>query len=193
MNTIKKLTIGYTDVFLENISKGAGKITISNTDSYNYSHYWGSMGADSIEEFICSVSAGYFIGKLLGYGDDIGEFDGKRTVRNIRRRLKEDFSYELPWYKYMNGQKEFREELKKLEDCYTVDDFIHQINGLSDNLYCFDMDRNDEKDFKSIITSLCEEPWYYVEREPSRHRVFLSKFFEELKKELKQELKTETV
>ena len=54
--SIKHLRIENTDIFLEDISEGKGKITVSDTWEYNYSYYWGAMGGN-ISEFISRTNS----------------------------------------------------------------------------------------------------------------------------------------
>lgn len=180
---LKHLKIGTTDIFLDNKGEGKGKITISDTSmDYNFSHYWGAMGCD-LEEFIQGINEYYFSSKL-NPGDN-GVFCPKSTMRNVRKFIKEELSYELPWYSYLSAQKELRERLREIENaCNDEKDFIDYMMSLTDDLMCYDLNYQDETDFKGIIKVLGQEPWSWIEKVESPKTVWLKEFLPKLKKGL---------
>lgn len=181
---MNKIQIDNTDIFLENIEFGKGKITISNTYGYNFSHYWGSMG-NSLEDFLLRIDSGYFIGKLCSNSQ--GDFSGKRTVKNIRKVLREEFSYEIPWYKNMEAMKELRKKLKNLETCSSENEFFFEVSYITKyDWFLYIDDRYDAREFKNNIESLFSEVHYYFEYEDSREIVFLKDIFKKLQKHIRK-------
>lgn len=187
MSDIKRLKIGTTDIFLENLGPGKGKIIIADPYGGNYSNFWGSMGG-TIEEFICSINFGYFDNKVNPY--DRGVFDGKASVTNIRRFIREEYSYDLPWYENMEAQKELRAKLRELESCESGDWFVTKCERLADDLDLYDMDYKDAESFRGLIRNLMSEPWHYIGTRPSSETLFLKKLFPKLQKRLKKDLKS---
>lgn len=181
---MEKITIDSTDIILEDLGNEQGKIIIADTYGYNYSTYWGAMGG-SLKEFLMRINEDYFINRLLP-SDDRGVFSGKKSVRNVRKHIKTELSYEIPWYKYMSAQKELRERLKEIESCESDHEFIDAMQRISNDVYCFELDRHDEERFKDALKSLESEPWHFIETEPSRHSIFLHRIFKRLQKELKK-------
>lgn len=110
---MKTIQIGSTEVILQNYEINQGKIIVSDLYNGSYSYYWGSMGG-TLEEFIKSIDSCYFAGKLC---TDMYVFSGEKTAKAIRRHIKQNMNYDLPWYKYMPAQKELREAIKDLEKC----------------------------------------------------------------------------
>lgn len=184
--TLTTLKIGKTDVFLSDYESGHGKITISNTDYGSYTYYWGAMG-DDLASFLLRINESYFSMKLNPH--DSGDFSGKLSVRNIRKRLREDFSYELPWYKHLEAQKELREALKSLETAYSGEDFVNRAYALPKTLYCHELDRSDREEFISDVTALMEEPWHYITSSTSNSTLFLQNLLPKIQKEIKKRRK----
>lgn len=183
MKEIRKIKIGNTEVYLENFEYGKGKVTITDYYYGAFSYSWGAMGS-TIEEFICRIDE-YYWAKNLCPNSMI--FSASASVRAIRRHIKEGMNYELPWYKYMEGQKEMREKLKELEGCENEYEFIHGCESLADNLMCLDMDYDEEKEFKDILRSFLNcEPWHFIEREYSDKTRWCLKLHGKLKKELEK-------
>lgn len=182
---ILKIKIGSTDIFLEELGAGKGKITVSDTYGHNYSSYWGSM-RETLKNFICSINSSYFASNLLGAADNY-EMDVKKTFASIRKYIAEELG--LPWYKHMEFQKEMRETLncfkRECEDTNSQDYFVGNFfSSFVDRLnYYLIEDRYDresiEKDFKGI----CEQ-WNFIETRPGREYVWLEKLHAKLKKEL---------
>lgn len=180
---MKHIEIGNTDVFLEDLGNGKGKISITDTEGYNYSHYWGAMGGN-LEEFLCHINEDYFAMKLKP-DEDRGTFDANLSVREIRKFIKEEYSYDLPWYKYMEFQKELREKLKDIERyAYNEDEFVRMCYDIPDSNWD-SLDYRAEIEFVSIMKSLFEEPWYFIVRSESKHTKFLKKLLPKIKQQLK--------
>lgn len=177
------LKIDQTDIILDDEGDGRGKITISNTYGYNYSTYWGSMGKRGLKEFLLGMNNDYFINRLVS---DTGVFCGKKSVKNVRRFIREEMSYELPWYKFMKAQKELRERLKELESCDSDRDFVSAMSNLSGSLYCLELSYDDEKEFNEILGVLETEPWHFIDYKPSNDVIFLERLFPKLQKKLKK-------
>jgi len=182
---LKKITIGSTDIFLDDGEKiGQGKLTVSDTWRGAYSAWWGAMGGD-LTDFICRINKWYFTDNLLRPRDS-QVFDSKGTVRNIRKYIREELSYELPWWKYMSAQKELRSELKELELCESQEEFVQCCNGFMDKIHCIDLEYDDEMEFRSIIRGVFEtEPWNFIETKPSAEHVWLCELHGKLVKKLK--------
>lgn len=180
---MEHIKIGTTDVFLDDKGEGKGKITISDTEwDINCSFYWGSMGC-SLKEFLLQINADYFEGKL-NMGDH-GIFDAKKSIKNVRKYIREEMEYQLPWYLYPSAQKELRERLKEIEDyCCSEEQFIDQMSNISDSIYCYDLGYKEEKEFRGIIQELEQEPWHFIEKSPSEKSKWLKTFLPKLKKNL---------
>lgn len=138
---MNRFKIEDADIILENYENGQGKIIISDLYNGSFSYYWGSMG-ESIEEFLKSINSSYFADKLCS---NRFVFSGKKTAKEIRRYIREDMKYDLPWYKFQSGQKELRERLKEIERSDNQYEALSLIQGLPDNLMCFDMEYKEEK------------------------------------------------
>ena len=179
------IKIGETDIMLDDMGNGKGKITISNTYGYNFSYYWGSMGR-SLREFLRETNESYFISNLLPPYDS-GEFDGKKTMRNVRKFIKDEMSYELPWYKYMEQQKNLRERLNEIQRCESDRQFVDEMMRISQDVDgCYELDKYDREEFISALKMLECEPWHWIEMGPSDNERFLTKLFPKLQKELKK-------
>lgn len=185
-----KLTIGTTDVFLEDCNEvGQGKITISNLSEGAYNHYWPAMGTD-IKSFLLRINSDYFANKLCNTSM---VFCPSLSIKSIRKHIRDHMKHELPWYKFMSGQKELREKLKELEHCDSEHHFIDELYTLHESLLCFDMDRHEEREFKGIIEDLFTcEPWYFIEKRYSNEYQWLKTFHSDLKKQLIKSQKHET-
>ena len=179
------IEIGNTDIILQELGDGKGKIIISDTDyDYNFSFYWGAMGKDtSLRQFIKQIDHGYFVGKLAG--NTKGAFNSKKTFRNIRKFIREEFSYDLPWYKHMEFQKGMRESLNDFQrDAYDDRQFVDDWDGFWEHTvdyYSVDGDGREMDSIKSLFTGICE-PWDFIETGPSRECIWLEKLHKKLKK-----------
>ena len=179
--TFIKIKIKDADVFLENLGKGKGKITISSLNYGSFNFFWGSMGSN-LEEFILSINSDYFASKL---STKSYTFDPKGSTKSLRKHIREELSYDLPYYKFMTAQKEMRKAIKKLEFVSSADEFISRMIDIPDNLMCFDLNHQEEKEFKSIIRGLFFEPWHFISEKHSKEYDWLYGFHKELKKHLK--------
>jgi hypothetical protein len=181
---MEKIKINETDVILDDLGEGKGKVIISGYNN-SYSYYWGSMG-DDLKTFIYRINADYFASNLLGR-KGCYSFDARKTFTGLRKFIREEL--DLPFYKHMEFQKEMRETLKDFErECdergqeYFVDNFHSSfINRL--NFYSID-DRWErdyiEKDFKSIC-----EVWNFIQTQNSHEYLFLTNLHKKLKKIIK--------
>ena len=186
ITTLEKITIDGTDVFLDDLGNGQGKIIISNSYGENYSYYWGAMGTD-LKSFIKEINASYFADKLLGYRNE-SVIDIKTTFKNLRNYIVNEM--DLPYYKHMAFQKDMREKIKNFQDIcdddggkYRFVDSFHSnfVNSL--NFYLIDdsFDRDwIRRGFEGI-----DEHWHFLEEKPSPSYFWLEKFHKKLKKELK--------
>ena len=170
------IKIDESDVILDDKGNGRGKITISGPNKMNFSYEWGAMNG-TLREFLLSINTHYFVKNLSDYNDQV--FSGKISVRNVRRYIKEEMSYELPWYEYMEDQKELRKELKLMERCSDEHDFVNRMEKITTSLICCD------DYFLTIVKALESEPWHFIGKVDSYRTVFISKLFNKLQKKLK--------
>lgn len=188
---MKHIKIDEYDVYLVDYQIGQGKITISGYDkAYTYS--WGSMGSD-ISDFIMSINSDYFADKLCS---DKFTFDPKASVSSIRRYIKEEMSYELPWYAFMAGQKALRKKIKELESCTNQYEFVDMCLSIPNRLIITEDFKpwEDEDEFIKIVKSIFEcEPWNFIVNSPSFEYVWLKQFHLKLKKEIIRERKCSSV
>lgn len=168
-----------TSVYLEDFGEGKGKIIV---DSYGYgasSHYWGAMGSD-LKEFIVSINSDYFAGKL---SRSEYVFSGKATAREVRRYIREELPYELPWYKYQSAQKELRKHIKEIEYLGSVEEFVSHMDWLDPGTMTYELDRDEEKEFIEVVEGhLKSEPWHFAMEDTSKEYKFLQKVHTQLKK-----------
>jgi hypothetical protein len=181
---MERITIDGTDVLLDDLGEGRGKIIIANSYGNNYSTYWGSMNS-SLREFLLGINESYFTNRLTP-PTDRGEFCGKRSVRNVRQHIKTELSYEIPWYKFMETQKSLRGVLKDMERCESDSEFVSAMSKISNAVDYSDLDRWDEEEFRGAMESLECEPWHFIEMGPSHHTLFLNKLFKNLQKCLRK-------
>lgn len=169
-----------TEVTLHNYEQfGQGKIIISNPYNQNYSYYWGSMGV-SIQDFLLQINESYFTNCLCSPGDN-GVFDGKKSVHQIRYYIRYEMKHDLPWYKFMEQQKELREYLKDAEECENEYQFVDYVSSIPKKFNYY----TDGREFVGIVEGLCTEPWNFIEKSPSQNTIFLKKIFKEIQKQLK--------
>lgn len=178
---MKKITIETTDIFLDDKGEGRGKVTISDGYRGAYNYFWGSMGS-SLEEFLCRINSDYFADKFC---PNNYVFDGKSSVKNIRRFIRTEMTIDLPFYKFMEGQKELREKLKELENCQNANEFVLRCGQIPNELMCLGMDYHEEKEFRSILEGLFGgEVWNFIGEKLSPTYLWLRDIHKELKKEL---------
>lgn len=176
MNKIEKIVIDESSIYLEDYGHGKGKIIITEYN-LNYSTYWGSMGS-TLKEFLKRINGDYFANKLCS---KLYSFDGKESVKNVRKYIRNELSYDLPWYKFMDGQKELRQKLKELESCCSEHEWVYSLPKIIDSLYCFDMNYDDEKEFKEILKFAFTEPWQFIGEKESLEFRRLKKLHKNLK------------
>lgn len=185
---MEHIRIGSTDVVLQDLGDGKGKIIISDDEyGYDFSYYWGAMGKDTtLISFIQSLSSDYFVKKLSH--NIKGPFDARRTFSALRKYIQECFQYELKWYEHMAFQKDFRKKLKQLQkEVSCADEFVFRLKSFSNELdFYLIEDRYErerlEKLFEDIFSN--SEPWYLIEHETHNEELFLEKFHYKLKEKL---------
>jgi hypothetical protein len=135
-----------------------------------YTYYWGAMGG-SMEEFLCSINKEYFVDKLC---QKTGVFCAKESTQNVRRHIRKNLP-DLPFWKFMEAQKEMRKYIKDLESCQSEQEFISICGDIPNAIMCFDLSYKEEKEFKDIIRDVFTcEPWYFIGEKPSRESEWLS-------------------
>ena len=179
------IKIEETEVILQDYGEGKGKIIIANPYNMNFSYYWSAMGG-SLKEFLLGINDSYFANKLT-YNTEV--FSGKNTATNIRRFIREDLNYDLPWYEHMEFQKSLRGWIKSVETMETIDEFIDAALNISKN-YDLDyscMNYNEEQELKQLLSDTIGcEPWYLAGTESSKEYNFIVGIFNKLKKQLKK-------
>ena len=186
--TVKNWTIGPTDVILINYNLGQGKIIISDDEyGYNFSHYWGSMGKCTLEEFISDVSFDYFINKLTT--NPHGEIKIDETFAEIRRYWKEESG--IKWYREMEFQKDFRFELRALQDSiYDDRHFVDTFSEFSSRLDFYLIENEiDRKEMKEAVKWLTSEPWNFIVQGESNENIWLKNFLGKLQNRISEENK----
>ena len=184
-DTLIKLEIDNTDIFLEDYGSGKGKITISNTYGRNFSTYWGAMGC-SLKDFIIQIDSDYFITKL--FGPKSGKvLDVKKTFAAVRKHILNEI---LPWYKHMEFQKHMREVLNdfqhRIEESLSEEHFVETFTQNFTNKLDFSL-ISDEFDRKYVKEDFCFEQWYFIETKESPDSLWLRNLHKKLKKRLKNE------
>lgn len=184
-NTIQKIKIKEVDILLENIAPSQGKIIVSDNNGNNYSMFWCAMGG-TIQEFICKINSDYFASKLQG-SEKSEKFNVKQTFKELRRFIREDL--DLPWYKHLEFQKDFREILKSFEnecienpyDRFFVDNF-HNYFSYKPNFYLisdsYECSRI-ENDFKSL-----SGPWHFIQTSESENTKWLKSLHKQIVRKL---------
>lgn len=188
---IEKIYLKRCKVLLDDLGNNAGEVTVIG-DMRTYSYYWGSM-ADSLKDFLIGTSPSYFASKLIHYNDE-NVFDAKGTISEVRRYIREDLIYDLPWYNFMSAQKELREKLKELEQCSSQEEFVHEMSNLTDGLDCDDLTYLEGREFRSLLDdTICTEPWHFIRMKHSREYKNLESVLPELQKILKKQKKLANV
>jgi hypothetical protein len=186
---MQKLTIGSTDVILEDLGEGRGKVIIADFENDAFNYYWGSMGS-SLSDFLLGINPDYFAGKLCPH-EQSDEFDCKSTFTALRKFIREEMNDELPWYSFMSAQKEMRKKINEMEsECHSGEHFVSMMQGFSDSLNVFlldDMTFLEGMEFEKILSPLDNEPWHFIEKMPSRKFNFLMELLPKIKKELKNQ------
>lgn len=180
---MKQLIIKGTEIILQNYEKGQGKIIVSDSFRGSYSYYWGAMGG-TIEVFLQKINSDYFAHNLCS---ETCVFSGKNTAYAIRKHIRKEMLYELPWYKYMEGQKELRKLIKGIESVDDKHEALNMIENFHRDLDLIIMPYNEEQEFLKIIEEAFTcEPWHFLETEPSPQYRFLYNLHKDLVKELKK-------
>lgn len=180
---MRVIKIESADVFLDDRGGGKGKLTISDSFMGAYNYFWGAMGG-TLEEFISHINTSYFVNKLCSSSL---EFNAKLSARNIRKYIRTELSYELPFWKFMQAQKEMRQMIKELESCENANEFVDACLRLPDALDCCELSYNEEKEFKGIIRGVfTSEPWHFIEESESREAIWLADLHSKIKVELKK-------
>lgn len=186
---IERIRIDNTDVFIEELGNGKGKITISDTYDHNYSYFWGAMGG-TLKDFLCSINSSYFCDKLMGARSK-WIMDVPKTFAAIRKYIATDMG--LPWYQHMAFQKDLRETLKnfqsQIEEHPSNDLFVslfhHSfINRLS---FWYIEDSIDQKYVEKDFKGICEV-WHFIVEKEGPEYIWLTKFHSKLKTAIKKEL-----
>jgi len=168
------IKIDYADIILDDKGDGKGKVTVSDTQFYTSSYYWGAMGAP-LKEFLKSINSDYFAGKMCS---NTYQNDPKKTIQNIRRYIREEMNYDLPWYKFMDEQKKLREFLRELEgyDCNMI---VNELFNIKTRFI------GEDSEFLDIIEGhLSVEPFHFIGQTVTPDY----RYFEKLHKKLKRKL-----
>lgn len=177
---MKTFKIGSTDIFLDNYEKeGQGKITISDSWRGAYTCFWGSMGG-TLEEFICRISSDYFADKLC---KNNYVFDAKKSATQIRKFIRRECSYELPWYKYLGLQSELRSLINQLEYCSDDREFVDMCMSIPKRVIGYTSTIQEDNEFSQIITPIfTEEPWHFIATELSSEYKWIKLLHKDIKK-----------
>lgn len=183
METISTLKINTTDIILIDYgNESSGKVIISDNEyDINCSYYWGSM-ASNLNGFISRINPDYFASKL---SNTKYVFSAKNTAKAIRKYIKENMAYELPWYKWPHHQKTLRAAIKEIESASCQNEALHLIENLHKG---YDIEAGSYEEiieFQSLLeTHFNNEAWHFLETETSAEYEFLAKLLPLLKKKL---------
>jgi len=186
-SSVTELSFKEAKVLLENFGSGKGKISITYERKYGEIitryYFWGSMGG-SIEDFICRIDSGYFTNKLTPANDN-GVIDVKKTFRNLRKFIAEEF--DLPFYKEMDFQKGMREHLNDFQNnCESSNEFVDRFQReMIDMPFYLITNHFEERLLFEEFTSI-SETWHFLEFKPSEDYYFMFKIHEKIKKELRK-------
>lgn len=179
---MEEIKTKYARVILNDKSEGKGEIIVI-TNNFTRSFYWGAMG-DPLKDFLKRIDSDYFAGKLC---EKQSKFSIKLSVKEIRRYIREEMSYELPWYKYMEGQKELRRVLRELEKQTDMSEetFVQELLSIHNDVFIMDMKREEEKEFLEIVESIfVTEPWNFIQTDYSDEYKLLMTIHKDLIKKL---------
>ena len=167
---MNRFQIQTADIILENIENGKGKIIISDLNNGSWSFFWGAMG-ESIENFIKSINSSYFADKLC---NNKFEFSAKQTAKEIRRYIREEMSYELPWYKFRESQKELRKQIKKIEKSNSQYEALALIQDLPNSVYSCELSFKENNEFSKILEDMVScEPCNFLQNDYSHEYKYL--------------------
>lgn len=182
---MKNFKIDSTDIIItDDEVVGQGKLIISDPYMGSYSHWWGSMGG-TMEEFLCSINKHYFTDKMLGYTSG-QEYSPKLTMRNVRKYIKTEMTWELPWFRFMESQKELRRRLGEIQSYDSQDMFVNLMCSLKDDVLCMETNDYEEREFKEALEVLGREPWHFIATEPTRNAQWLGKLHGKIVKAIKK-------
>lgn len=168
---------------LEDLRDGCGRISIF-IGHHEYSYTWGAMGNNKIRDFIIDTDTQYFCNKLVPF-DEASKFSINKSLKTIRKYISEEY----PYYEHMDFQKCLREQLLKLNNSSSPDEFINDFQSMVK----YDLDynlisiRSDRVDVESFFESLSSTIWEFTENEHSS----LYKCMAEIHKRLKSKLEKE--
>lgn len=179
---MKFLKIKGTDIILQNYDqKGQGKIIVSDNWMGSFSYVWGGMESD-IEEFIQTIHSDYFADKLCS---NRYVFSAKKSVSNVRKFIREELIYDLPWYKFPEAQKEMRANLKELENCTSENEFVDRMLSFVDDIIVVEISFEEQREFEDIIKPVFTcEPWNFIGEDLSEEYKWLCNIHRELKLQL---------
>lgn len=178
---MNRFKIKTSNIILENYELGQGKIIISDLHNGSFSYYWGSMGGN-IEDFLKNINSHYFADKLCV---NRFSFSGKQTAKAIRKYIREEMSYELPWYKFQVAQKELREKINEIEKSDNQYQALALIQDLPNSIFCLELSFKEQKDFQKIIEDMVStEPWHFLQNDFSKEYKFLEKLHKQIQKHL---------
>jgi len=194
MNIIK---VEDTDIILQNLELNSGKIIISRNDwNWNFSYQWNSMSG-TIEDFLIRIGSDYFVDKLGVHRES--PINNKKTVKNIRKLLRDEFYPSYPWYSYKELHKTIADTLRDFEkeSFNSVEGWMMRLDSLVSNFCIYSCDdlnyqesRKVEEDLKSLLNC---EPWHLIHYDEHPKNIWLSKFHKKLVKELKKQKKLQLV
>lgn len=185
MGTNTIIRIGTCDVVLQDYEPGKGKLILSDDDrDHNVSYYWGAMGEGyDLSKFIQKASTGYLVGKL-GKRDSDGPIDMKKTMRNVRKFIREETDWRF--YMDMEADKELRRELNEIQnDSYDQNHFIQLMCNIKPLAWL--QKSYYQSEWIDMIEQLKCEPWHFIETRSPDVNIWLNQFLPKLKTYLKKE------
>lgn len=179
-----------TDVIFNDLAPGKGKIIVSDNDTgFNFSYQWGSIGKETLKEFVASMNSGYFVSKLGPYGH--GKLDVRRTFTSLRVLMNETLADEgFQWYVETVFQKNVRTEFNDLRKrTYEDRTLIDELKLFSSNLdFMLIQDRNTRQKLEDIFDTMFScEIWHAFIYKDREENIFLSKLHKKLKNKIKNE------
>lgn len=182
---MNRFKIETADIILENTETGKGKIIISDLYNGSFSYFWGAMG-DTIENFLKSIDSSYFADKIC---NNRFEFSAKQTAKEIRRYIREEMNYELPWYEFKLSQKELRKQIRKIEKANSQYEALALIQDLPNSVYCPELSFKKNDEFSKIIKSMVDtEPWNFLQNDYSKDYIYLKKLHGKIRNYLNSNL-----
>jgi hypothetical protein len=174
----REFRIGDATIILRDIEPGKGEIIVLR-GGVSWTSFWGAMGSN-LEEFLQRINSEYFAGNLTSLRFS---FNSKKTVTALRKAIKET----LPWYDYMDAQKELRVELKSLETCPTEDEFVRRVFQVNRNIWLNDLNGIDQRDFRERLDeAITTEPWHHIQNDYHREYLWLQSLHGKIKGHLEK-------